>query len=685
MSQCISIPYWEELRVKINNALKTKFSLSNRNLVEVELFLKTCKFDLYWNKYNNLRNNLIKYNEKTFKFHNEPNSVLRLTKNTTLDRKSAVLKNRVSDVRYEDVALRVSIERDVSSDKILLNSLNKNEELQRGKLALYMENGVREIERIVVRRSGYEIHYTRTIDDSYVEFEFTSAKYDENELYEDLIDHMDKFVSYRKIWEVMINFTPNMKVQKPIDMYKGAFRSNKFLMEKTFVTQKHDGLRILIYIDNGKIFTVDLKGNHQLIIEDFHDLPGTYIFDTERVNNSDGHYDYLAFDLLYCNIIDISKESYTYRLSVLESLKILPPNVILKTMIRCKSYKTLSKEVKRAYEKQQLYDGVIIYNPDKSYWDNNAVFKYKFVPTIDVETDGNIVCLRQNKALHQINMKIANMKPLGNLVVMEASYDQENNILIPVRLRFDKTHANSYKVYESMMNAYKKGDILDLDIMRGVKNSLFFFRVCHNIAKVEIISQCSGVILDIGSGRGGDLAKWMHNRNITKVIAIEPNIDNYNELMHRKESMKINKVIVHNTSFENFQTKTKINSMLALFMINSITPDNIQSFFMKCYNLLEENGKLYILFMDYDKLRYIDEPGMYRIRDIDTNTYQVDLEDTMVNNLIEYKYNTGSLIEHATLTAFDEAKIEKGILNYPWLSDKESKLNKMFSSLVLTK
>lgn len=685
MSQEISIPYWEELTLKINNALRTKFSLTNHNLVEVELFLKTCKFDLYWNEYTGRRNTLTKYSEKTFKFHNEPKSVLRLTKNETLNRKSAILKNRVSDVRYEDVALRVSIERDVSSDKILLNSLNKNEEPQRGKLALYMENGIREIERIVIRRSGYEIHYTRTIDDAYVEFEFTSARYNEDDLYEDLVMHMDRFVGYRKIWEVITKFTPNMKVQKPMDMYKGAFRSNKFLTEKTFITQKHDGLRTLVYLEDGKMFTVDLKGNHQLVLEDFYDLPGTYIFDTERVNNSDDHYDYLAFDLLYCNTIDISMETYTYRLDILESLKILPPNVILKTMTRCKSYKTLSKEIKRAYANQKLYDGVIIYNPDASYWDGNAVFKYKFVPTVDVETDGNIVCLRQNKALYQVDIKIANMKTLSSLIVMEASYDEKNDVLVPVRPRFDKTHANSYKVYESMMNAYKKGDILDLDVMRGAKNSLFFFRVCHNIAKLEIVSQCSGVILDIGSGRGGDLSKWAHNRNISAVIAVEPNVDNYNELMRRKETMKIKKVVVHNTSFEDFQTRTRVNSILALFMINSITPDNIQSFFRKCYNLLEESGKLYILFMDYDKLQYVNESGLYRITDISDNSYQVHLEDTMVNELIEYKYNPVMLIDYATLNGFDESKVEKGVLNYPWLSDKEGRLNKMFSSLVFTK
>ncbi len=63
------------------------------------------------------------------------------------------------------------------------------------------------------------------------------------------------------------------------------------------------------------------------------------------------------------------------------------------------------------------------------------------------------------------------------------------------------------------------------------KNSILM-RKYHNRIKAKLFKEGSGILLDIGSGRGGDLRKW-YDSGYTKIIAVEPIDDNIAEFKSR--------------------------------------------------------------------------------------------------------------------------------------------------------
>lgn len=90
-------------------------------------------------------------------------------------------------------------------------------------------------------------------------------------------------------------------------------------------------------------------------------------------------------------------------------------------------------------------------------------------------------------------------------------------------------------------------------------------RKLHNSAKIELISKLAkGKVLDVGSGRGGDLKKFQHCREVKHLTLIEPDL----ELM--KESQK---------RFENIHFKIPVT-----FLQGDIHQSPLEQFDCICYN-----------------------------------------------------------------------------------------------------
>ena len=124
--------------------------------------------------------------------------------------------------------------------------------------------------------------------------------------------------------------------------------------------------------------------------------------------------------------------------------------------------------------------------------------------------------------------------------VVEYYWDTKILKLIPIRIRYDKRGPNTLVVaqdnWDDIMNPVTEDDI------RGKSLSLVFSY--FNRIKSDLYSKLGAVnLLDIGSGKGGDVAKWLRlgNKQQDKgfVIAVEPNQNNRVEL-HRR--IKLNKI-----------------------------------------------------------------------------------------------------------------------------------------------
>lgn len=113
-------------------------------------------------------------------------------------------------------------------------------------------------------------------------------------------------------------------------------------------------------------------------------------------------------------------------------------------------------------------------------------------------------------------------------------YDENTNIgnFIPNRIRDDKDKPNfitpAIEVWKDINNP------ITTDTITG--NNLKVMRKYHNHIKQEILNNelpINSTILDIGSGRGGDLMKWEQAR-VKNVVVVEPNNTNLKELNRRK-------------------------------------------------------------------------------------------------------------------------------------------------------
>jgi hypothetical protein len=63
-------------------------------------------------------------------------------------------------------------------------------------------------------------------------------------------------------------------------------------------------------------------------------------------------------------------------------------------------------------------------------------------------------------------------------------------------------------------------------------------RKFNNQIKSKIIENISGYVVDIGAGKGGDIPKFLKNKKIQKIVAIEPNKEFVTEYIRRLENMR---------------------------------------------------------------------------------------------------------------------------------------------------
>lgn len=118
--------------------------------------------------------------------------------------------------------------------------------------------------------------------------------------------------------------------------------------------------------------------------------------------------------------------------------------------------------------------------------------------------------------------------PSGTIV--EYRWDDQQEKLTPLRIRHDKIYPNRIEVADDNWDLIFVP--IQLDVLLG--NTTQLVRNYHNRIKKDLFTQAarryskrigSGrkpYLLDIGSGRGGDIFKW---KDYDKIIAVEPNLD----------------------------------------------------------------------------------------------------------------------------------------------------------------
>jgi hypothetical protein len=123
----------------------------------------------------------------------------------------------------------------------------------------------------------------------------------------------------------------------------------------------------------------------------------------------------------------------------------------------------------------------------------------------------------------------------GTILEFEPKKNQEGIIILhPKRIRTDKATPNSIETARDVWNDINSP--IPVETLLG--ESMQLLRMYHNNIKFEILTKNivpNSHLIDIGSGAGGDLNKWMKGK-YSKILAIEPNEIHIKEFKSRLEN-----------------------------------------------------------------------------------------------------------------------------------------------------
>jgi hypothetical protein len=218
-------------------------------------------------------------------------------------------------------------------------------------------------------------------------------------------------------------------------------------------------------------------------------------------------------------------------------------------------------------------------------------------------------------------------EPFQTNTVIEYRWDNTNSKFVPLRTRWDKT-SNSKKhgnfsavacdVWNNIHNPIHKEDLFRFTVFSNTKQDFFFERMrkSHNKVKEYLYNKYTyncEYLLELCSGRGGDLHKWLFNgiKNVTgydicdKSIAecrkrlsqISPQ-SNYNFYQLDLCSENASKIIMSNANSRPFNVVC-CNFGVHYFFKSESTFSNLLNILNTC---LQDNGLFVVTFMDNKKL-----------------------------------------------------------------------------------
>jgi SAM-dependent methyltransferase len=218
--------------------------------------------------------------------------------------------------------------------------------------------------------------------------------------------------------------------------------------------------------------------------------------------------------------------------------------------------------------------------------DNLAILKWKPEITIDFRYKSDKLWCSDDAThedvLFEGSDKVAFKGEIviGNVVATPGSiieFKLEGDNLVAIKNRPEKLGPNKQSTAFDNWNKLNIDPVTE-DTLACGNNALM--RKYHGRIKNDLfIKGKGGVLLDIGSGRGGDLNKWL-NGGYTTIIAVEPSDKNIEELRDRlkeyKEDFQKRVHILQATGQDSrmirkFVTKHKIDKVDVVSMMDSLT------------------------------------------------------------------------------------------------------------------
>jgi len=209
---------------------------------------------------------------------------------------------------------------------------------------------------------------------------------------------------------------------------------------------------------------------------------------------------------------------------------------------------------------------------------------------------------------------------ISNGSIVEFKFDKNIEKFVPIKVRPDKKEPNRTEVATNVWHDIQKP--ISSDDVCGKTLTLAFSY--HTRIKSELFANnCRDkIVLDIGSGKGGDINSW---KSVSKIYCIEPNLDNLEELkMRRIESSITNKISFFNLyGEESLKIRSSIEqnvNVVAIMLSTSFfwkSPSKMLDLIRTILLCSEEKSK--IIFMSIN-----GEHLMEKFNETEYNTFVLD-------------------------------------------------------------
>jgi len=486
------------------------------------------------------------------------------------------------------------------------------------------------------------------------------------------------------------------------------------------ITDKANGERRLLFFRPDGVYLLYPPNNVMLFLKSGIDIEpniaknmANTILDGELVLLENGARLYLSFDLLVERSTDLRFVIFKNRIKRLREL--LGHNPV--SAIAMKEYK-LSNEgnfyqrinamLDEIPNKNYSNDGLII-NKENDLYPTGIVEKWKppneltidFHVEIykndnldqkDVQTifklftklENNKLILFEGSLEHPNSGKIFVEKsvlekfPMSNGQIVEMAWDFTLNSFIPRRIRYDREYPNKHSVALDVWN-----DIMNPILEKTIRgHDLILMRKYHNIVKSKMIENCkNGFLVDIGSGRGGDIHKWIKNK--INVFAVEPNSEHLIEFVDRLTKngyveIEPNNYIMNNLSVQilnAFGQETKFitekftklfgeNKADCVSIFNALTfffdtEKSLDSLINTINNVLKVDGLFMGMVMDGELVKQLLVKHVYikeKIAELSNDEYyNIDTQ----SNINKKDLGTRFINKKYKITSIDKGKLDK--------------------------
>lgn len=377
------------------------------------------------------------------------------------------------------------------------------------------------------------------------------------------------------------------KENKPINITRDNIPPVSLISEYA-VTNKTNGVRYYMVSHNRALYLTSHKDAIRLC-----EYAGpSVLFDGELVSNT-----YWIIDAIMFNDTVITNRYLSDRQAIVKKFVGQIKVALGSYTIKHKEYFTrgsLSMRIMDALEHVNTQckvenDGLIL-TSTKAY--GNIIYKLKY--DTDTNTVDFYINTKYEAHVYETSPKVlVKYTPCSNVVstftdptcvhntICECRYDRARNSWVVVRIRLDKSAPNHVSVANNIWNQIHKPmsvsfflSHLNQGTTAGVAGTIKShpeLRHYNNVVKRSLILKYArGTLLDLGSGVGGDITKYLQT-NIKHMVLTEPNADKMPELHSRIRNLRLDtniKIQVINTSVQDLILSDSYDTVCSFFMLS---------------------------------------------------------------------------------------------------------------------